>query len=113
MPNAAAPARVAVKSRREIVLMGGNDMRFFRATEGVARMPRGRRRRLSFEGGPQQRNRARRLRRQVFRRGFNADAAVVGDGAKVGEEGRVIVFVPRQRKDPALWVGHVQVADVL
>ena len=68
---------------------------------------------LAIEGAAQQGNRSRRLDREILGGRLDADALVVADRAEVREERRVVVFVPRQRVDTALRVGHVQVANVL
>ena len=50
--------------------------------------------------------------RDVTARGLDADAAGVANLAQVGEEWRVVELVPLERKHAALWVGHVQMADM-
>jgi len=60
----------------------------------------------------QQCDAARRLAREIGRRGFDADPFVVADLAKVGEERRVIELGPLEREHPPRRVGRMQVTDM-
>ncbi len=64
------------------------------------------------EPTPKQSDRAGRFGRYVFARGFDTHAAGIADAAKGGEERRVVVLIPQLRKDAALWIRHVQMANV-